>query len=637
MKFKWHDIYTNFGIFGTIMCILVLIELGITLAIYFSLRENDNKSIRSTMNVITDNILLNMDTEIEKYKQNMIRTTAIFRRIGIFIPRTNYSDMMQFEYPFISNSAEANLWIPRISNLHLYEFQNFCRENIIENCTINELNFTSLTLIPVILNRNNYWPVTFYEYGLDQFVNKQLIGFDLNSTSVTSTFIENAIKTTNFSSWVRTTLSKPSVDNPYSYGSIINLLSMQYINDTNPVNIDHVIGIVSIVLNNEQVLDISLKPLNIGISRKEIDVFMFDITDDSIANNKSLNSSLLYKENKLKYNNIWISSDISSSFSIIKKNYTFIDRQWVICFKFSKAFINNEKGIVVIIVPSVLGSLFILVDIILIIFIELVYAGWKYMLIKKEKEHEKNLIASQMLNYVNHEIRNPLNVIKGLACYILDLLKTYENKSSEHIPINKDIYVSMVSDLSTMTGACDMLEHIVTDILDIRKLESGKLELANKNVNVNDFIHDLTKTIMQKINEKQTIELIHIYDKDLVVYLDPYRLKQILLNYLTNAIKYTDEGTITIKIDECHTKTRFSVIDTGRGIKDEDKYKIFQPFTQVMPEDASRYGGIGLGLHLCNMLAKRMDGTVGFESKSCNGSTFWVEFKTEDIRARDIV
>ena len=234
--------------------------------------------------------------------------------------------------------------------------------------------------------------------------------------------------------------------------------------------------------------------------------------------------------------------------------------------------------------------------------------------------------STQMLGYVNHEIRNPLNVIKGLVQFILQNMIQINMENVEKIGIDKPVFDTMISDLSTVAGSCSMLEYIITDILDIQKLESGKLELNNKWIKINHFLNDIFKTISQKIDEKQTVKFKQLYEPTLSLYFDKYRMKQILLNFLTNAIKYTTNGEITLKIELIDNFYRFSVKDTGKGIHEEAKNKIFQPFNQTNVNDASRYGGIGLGLHLCKMLSERMGGSIGFESTFGYGSIFWVDF-----------
>jgi signal transduction histidine kinase len=120
------------------------------------------------------------------------------------------------------------------------------------------------------------------------------------------------------------------------------------------------------------------------------------------------------------------------------------------------------------------------------------------------------------------------------------------------------------------------------------------------------------------------------------LFIDEMRLKQILLNFLTNALKFTESGSITLKIEEFDQTMKFSVIDTGKGIPQNDKSKIFQPFNQINKEDASRHSGIGLGLYLCKMLSTCMNGKIGFESEFKKGSTFWVEFQKKVLKESDV-
>jgi signal transduction histidine kinase len=186
----------------------------------------------------------------------------------------------------------------------------------------------------------------------------------------------------------------------------------------------------------------------------------------------------------------------------------------------------------------------------------------------------------------------------------------------------------MISDSQTALGSCNLVEHIVNDVLDLKKLEEDKLTLVEKNVIVSDFIIQFNKCIKQKLNEKPQITYEVNADETIqIICVDPMRLTQILLNYFTNSIKFTDEGKICLNIYRHSGEIRFELSDTGRGIKDEDRSKVFKQFVQLDENDSARHRGFGLGLYLCNMLAKRMNGTVGYESVFGMGSNFWVQIK----------
>ena len=311
--------------------------------------------------------------------------------------------------------------------------------------------------------------------------------------------------------------------------------------------------------------------------------------------------------------------------------YLMSSRKWNIAIKYSNTYIQSSKTNLLIIVPCILIAVFTLLNFLVIIL-------YKFICSLKQRailEKNKNTVSTQMLGYANHEIRNPLNVIKGLVQFTLQNMINYNHQTNKTIKIEKGLYDTMISDLSTAVGSCNMLEHIVTDILDIQKLDSGKLELNNKWINMDHFTNDISKTISQKIDEKQTIKSKTICDRGLMLFFDEYRMKQILLNFLTNAVKYTSKGKIILKMKKTNDGFRFSITDTGRGIPEEAKIRIFQPFNQSNPEDASRYGGIGLGLYLCKMLAERMGGEIGFESLLDKGSTFWVEFSQNLINPEE--
>ena len=602
-----------------IMITVIAIEVGITVGVHFILVNSDDNAIKNKMITISENIINEFDKTIDILKYVLKRNAAFIRIYGPIMSKKNYLDMLQLDDFPLTNVTEGNLFVHKVANNDLYTFQDLCNQTIKSNCMITELDTVSNSFVPVKNNsRPYYWPVTFFQ-SVSQYTDP-FIGFDFITFPATAFIIQHALSSeTNFTMSFRITLTGTNRENPNNHAILISTPS--FMNDTDK-NSSEIYGLVWLVPRVGNLFDYAISKINISIERDDIDLFVFDISDDGFANNSAFNISSLYKEINPEYANIWFTSDMTSDYSIISYNHTRFRKIWTIYFKFSSKYIKSQKNNQIIIIPSIIGGLFLLVDIIIIV----LYLLFITILKRVEVEKERKTIAVQMLGYVNHEVRNPLNVIKGLSQFTLDTLREFDKyDENDTIKLNKVSLNTVISDLCTVCGACDMLEHIVTDILDIRKLESKKLDIDNKTIQLDEFMKDLIKTISQKINEKQ-VEFILIYDTELIIFIDPYRLKQILLNYLTNAIKFTDDGSITVKVDEFKDKIRFSVIDTGRGISDDTKNKIFQPFNQIRVDDSTRYGGIGLGLYLCKMLTECMDGTTGFISEFEKGSTFWSEF-----------
>jgi signal transduction histidine kinase len=233
---------------------------------------------------------------------------------------------------------------------------------------------------------------------------------------------------------------------------------------------------------------------------------------------------------------------------------------------------------------------------------------------KKQKKKREMQIANTMLSYISHEIRNPLNVIKGLTILNIEEIKD--------IKISNEI----ISNMHTIKNTCEMLEHIVNDSLDINKIIQSKFKLVNERINMRYFMQDIKKIVNLKISEKPQIEIQLINElKDEYIYGDETRIKQIVFNFIVNAIKFTESGYIRIEIkDEMEGKIRISVEDTGRGIKEVDKKRIFEPYEQLEIKDSLRHGGLGLGLYLCKLLTKLMKGEIGFKSEEGKGSYFYI-------------
>jgi two-component system, sensor histidine kinase and response regulator len=144
-------------------------------------------------------------------------------------------------------------------------------------------------------------------------------------------------------------------------------------------------------------------------------------------------------------------------------------------------------------------------------------------------------------------------------------------------------------------------------------------------------MRELREALHQKTDENRFIKVSYEYDASCHFIADQFRLRQVLLNYATNALKYTAKGELVVKAraTDDDTSIVFSVKDTGRGIKEADRPKIFKAFATVKASDAARHSSQGLGLYLVAMLADRMGGKVGFTSTENVGSTFWLSIPYE--------
>ncbi len=232
-----------------------------------------------------------------------------------------------------------------------------------------------------------------------------------------------------------------------------------------------------------------------------------------------------------------------------------------------------------------------------------------------KEEVEKAGRAKQIfLANMSHEIRTPMNGILGISNLLYKTNLTPKQKQFTKLIIESG----------------NNLLHIVNDILDLTKIESGQFNLESTPFDLTDKIHSALQAFHFKAEDKG-IELgfVNKLKKDLIVEGDPYRLGQILSNLLSNALKFTAEGSVILSVEQVagDTKTPFfeiRIADTGMGISEENLATIFDQFVQAGPEITRKYGGTGLGLSISRNLVEMQGGRITVESKQGEGSTFIV-------------
>ncbi|MEB3282083.1 MAG: CBS domain-containing protein [Lyngbya sp.] len=241
---------------------------------------------------------------------------------------------------------------------------------------------------------------------------------------------------------------------------------------------------------------------------------------------------------------------------------------------------------------------------------------------KAKQEAEKaNAAKSEFLANMSHEIRTPMNAILGFA----DLLQ-----SSVSDPQVKTYVDTIVASGRTLLA-------LINDILDLSKIEAGKLELHYEPTNLRSIVFEIQQIFQQKVLEKE-LQLYTEIDPNLPdgVELDEVRIRQILFNVVGNAIKFTDSGSIKITVS-CHSSTahqinlEIRVEDTGIGMTPQAQKKIFKAFTQSDGQSTRKYGGTGLGLAITERLVHLLNGTIELQSKPGQGSTFCFRFPNLNI------
>jgi PAS domain S-box-containing protein len=249
----------------------------------------------------------------------------------------------------------------------------------------------------------------------------------------------------------------------------------------------------------------------------------------------------------------------------------------------------------------------------------------------KELAEAANKAKSEFLANMSHEIRTPLNGIIGFTHL---LMKTNLGRTQEKY-------------MTTINQSANSLLDIINDILDFSKIEAGKLDLFIEKHDINEVLSQIIDLILYESSQKKLRLKLNISsDVPKYFWTDIVRLKQILINLLANAVKFTDKGSINLAVsvitknDDYNTTIRFAVIDSGIGILEKNKKKIFQAFSQEDSSTTRKFGGTGLGLTISNQLLGLMDSHLQLESTINLGSTFYFDLtlktSNENIKNENI-
>ena len=241
---------------------------------------------------------------------------------------------------------------------------------------------------------------------------------------------------------------------------------------------------------------------------------------------------------------------------------------------------------------------------------------------RTQQAEAANRAKTAFLANMSHEFRTPLNAVIGLGWLLRRM--PLPDKAQDHV--------------RHIRQAGEQLLALTNDILDLARIEAGGMVLEQVPVSLQELLEAVRALVQPQADAKGLVLHIEALSNLMATVMgDPLRLRQVLINLLGNAVKFTPSGSVTLRVQELarrerHTTLRFEVIDTGIGIEPEMQARIFEPFTQADSSTTRRFGGTGLGLSIVRRLVGMMGGTLTLESRPGEGSTFNVQlpFSTAD-------
>jgi len=242
---------------------------------------------------------------------------------------------------------------------------------------------------------------------------------------------------------------------------------------------------------------------------------------------------------------------------------------------------------------------------------ELVDERTKDLVLAKEKAEESDRLKSAFLANMSHEIRTPMNAIVGFSTLLNNV---------ELLPEEKQNFLNIIGESS------ETLLRLIDDIIDISKIEAGQMVVKNEDVELNSFLNSIYAEYEERIGQikgqKVKVEL-DIPKSVIVARIDRTRIRQVLVNLMDNASKFTVQGSIKLSLHINKSELEFSVTDTGIGINQDNLEIIFQRFTKIEQSSETLYGGTGLGLFISKRIVELYRGTIGVDSEIGKGSRFW--------------
>jgi signal transduction histidine kinase len=546
-------------------------QIVLTYFLYKRFQHIEDDRINSDIDILSQRIIDNIDDFQKQITLTLHHVAELFRILGV-----KYIEPSQFEsFTHLRGIAQQSTrWIPRILHEERHEYETWGKQYYGTNFTIKDLTLDLTTFefeLLVATNRSEYYPFTHN----NPFTSNLSIGIDLATTEIIVPLLLDILDINSTSVTSKIPLSMGTSDKNFSVYANLVLR-----------NNSEIIGLSQTIISPYTVV-LTATALT-GISHADVDFAIFDL------NNKE--DPVIFSDDNY---------DAADELGQFDRELTakFFDHTYRYVFRYKSKYIDSQRTDESLILLIMLVIIFLILDIVVIV------ADTQQKLLRQSREYYKH-----MLNYVNHELRNPLHIIMAHIEFVIDNLQ----KSTNDIPQ----YEPVISDLYTIKGHTFLMNQIISDVLTLKGIEEGNISIKQSTINIQDVIYQVHKSVGSKIRENPDVEFLVDCPEEFSFVSDNHRIMQALINLLDNATKFTISGHVrlTVKKEE-NNMIRFEVQDTGIGVEPSKVKLLFTKYSQMAPE-LSRTG-IGLGLYISKAIVRLLGGEMGYKPNPAGGSIFW--------------